>query len=84
MMRVSRNILAPMVVLLLCVVCVAVLVFTGQGRAQSLEGEDDFSTGDRAMNWNVDAPNKAVLMIQFTSRVLYSLCIHAHKVSHSV
>jgi len=30
----------------------------GLGRARVLEGDDDFSTADRAMNWNLDAPTK--------------------------
>lgn len=30
----------------------------GWGRAPVLEGDDDFSTADRAMDWNLDAPTR--------------------------
>eukprot|EP00802_Teleaulax_amphioxeia_P032707 Tamp_36978.p2 GENE.Tamp_36978~~Tamp_36978.p2 ORF type:complete len:143 (+),score=26.29 Tamp_36978:12-440(+) len=63
-MRPARAVAAPALAVLLCAAAVAAVVL-GAGRhpdhraRTALEGDDDFSTADRGMDWSLDAPSKA-------------------------
>lgn len=59
-MRNARYVVVPAMGVILCAVGVAAVVFGAQrgGMGFSLEGDNDFSTADRGMDWNLDAPGK--------------------------
>ena len=52
----------PVLAVLLCAAAVAAIVLEAgrhSYRGTALEGDDDFSTADRGVDWNLDAPTKA-------------------------
>jgi len=57
----ARSVLASVGAVLLCSLAMGAVVQRDSrvGRA-ALEGDNDFSTGDRTMNWGIDGPTKAV------------------------
>ncbi len=62
-MRTVRAVATSALAVLLCAAAVAAVVL-GAGRhpdrgRTALEGDDDFSTADRGMDWSLDAPSKA-------------------------